>query len=66
MLVDKDGRPCRETNIIQQHHVWHPESNSKVRLITIRHMLQSKYTDLKIQAFARKLPKSTFELLPER
>ena len=36
---------------------------SLLRLTIIRHMLQSKYTDLKIQAFARKLPKSTFELL---
>lgn len=62
MLQEKYGRPSRETNIVQRFYVWHPEPNSEVRLITSGHELQIKYTDLKIQAFAKNLSKSTYEL----
>jgi hypothetical protein len=65
MLGEKYGRPSRATNIVQQHYVWHPEPNSEVRLITSGHTLQIKYTDLKVQAFARELSKSTFDLPQE-
>jgi hypothetical protein len=65
MLQKKYGRPSRGTNIVQKHYVWHPEQNGEVRLITSGHTLQIKYTDLKIQSFARELSKSTFELPKE-
>lgn len=62
MLREKYGRPSRDTNIIQRFYIWHPEPNSEVRLIAGSTTLQIKYTDLKIQVFASKLSKSTYEL----
>jgi hypothetical protein len=65
MLQKKYGRPSRGINIVQDHFVWRPESDCEVRLITSGHTLQIKYTDLKIQSFARELSKSTFDLPKE-
>jgi hypothetical protein len=66
MLQKKYGRPSRGTNIVQNYYVWKTDPESEVRLITGGgSTLQKKYSDLKIQAFARELSKSTFELSKE-
>lgn len=62
MLREKYGRPSRDTNIVQQFYIWHPEPTAEVRLISGSNTLQIKYTDLRIQSFARQLSKSTYEL----
>lgn len=62
MLTDKYGSPRQVNNIIQQQLVWHPKKDGEIRLIRSGVSLQLKYTDLKIQEFAKELAKSTFEL----
>ena len=66
MLRKKYGRPSRSTTIVQDHYFWRTDPDSKVRLTTGGgRTLQIKYTDLKIQVFARELSKSTFEFPKE-